>query len=77
MAEAKAILDKVQALKSKSDSAALTKTKGTVSGAFIGAAGGLLIGLSRKYNLVTSAFLGALVGGVVSQLLLPKIEEDV
>jgi hypothetical protein len=38
-------------------------------------AGGLLIGFSRKYNLLSSAFVGALVGGVVSQLLLPKIEE--
>jgi len=76
MAEAKEILDKVKSLKSKSDSMALKKTKGTVSGAFIGMAGGLLVGFSRGYNLVSSAFLGALLGGVVSTLLLPKIDED-
>ena len=75
MAEGKELLDKISELKSKSDSYALKKTKGTITGAFIGMAGGLLIGFSRKYNLLSSAFVGALVGGVVSRLLLPKIEE--
>jgi uncharacterized membrane protein len=75
MAEAKDILDRVKSLKSKSDSMALKKTKGTISGAFIGMAGGLLIGFSRNYNLVSSAFIGALLGGVASSLLLPKIED--
>lgn len=75
MAEAKEILDKVKDLKSKSDSMALKKTKGTVTGAFIGMAGGLLIGFTRNYNLISSAFVGALLGGVVSQLLLPKTDD--
>ena len=75
MAEAKDILDKVKLLKSNSDSMALKKTKGTIVGAFIGMGGGLLIGYSRKYNLLSSAFVGALLGGVISQLLLPKIED--
>lgn len=76
MPEAKEILDKVKDLKSKSDSMALKKTRGTITGAFIGMAGGLLVGLSRNYNLISSAFIGAVLGGVVSQLLLPKLEED-
>jgi len=76
MAEAKEILDKVKDLKSKSDSMALKKTKGTVTGAFIGVAGGLLIGFTRGYNLISSAFVGALIGGVVSQLLLPKTDDE-
>jgi outer membrane lipoprotein SlyB len=75
MSEAKEIIDKVKSLKMKSDSAALKKTKGTVVGGFIGMAGGLLIGYSRGYNLISSAFVGALLGGVVSNLLLPKIDE--
>jgi hypothetical protein len=75
MAEAKEILDRVKDLKSKSDSMALKKTKGTITGSFIGVAGGLLIGISRGYNLVSSAFVGALVGGVVSNLLLPKMDD--
>jgi hypothetical protein len=75
MAEAKEILDRVKDLKSKSDSMALKKTKGTITGAFIGMAGGLLIGFTRNYNLISSAFVGALLGGVVSQLLLPKTDD--
>jgi hypothetical protein len=75
MAEAKDILDKLKLLKSNSDSMALKKTKGTIVGAFIGMGGGLLIGYSRKYNLLSSAFIGALLGGVISQLLLPKIDD--
>lgn len=75
MAEAKEILDKVKILKSNSDSMALKKTKGTIVGAFIGMGGGLLIGYSRSYNLVSSAFVGALLGGIVSHLLLPKLED--
>lgn len=76
MAEAKELLDKVKNMKSRSDSMALKKTKGTVAGAFIGMGGGLLIGFSRGYNLLSSAFIGAVIGGLVSNLLLPKIEEE-
>ena len=76
MSEAKEILDKVKMLKSKSDSMALKKTKGTVTGALIGMGGGLLIGFSRGYSLVSSAFVGALLGGIVSQILLPKLDEN-
>jgi hypothetical protein len=54
---------------------ALKKTKGTVTGGFIGMGVGLLYGYTKQYNLVSSAFIGAIIGGVVSQLILPKIEE--
>ena len=76
MAEAKDILDKVKDLKSKSDSMALKKTKGTITGAFIGVAGGLSIGMAKNYNLISSAFVGALIGGVVSNILLPKLDDE-
>jgi uncharacterized membrane protein len=76
MAEAKDILNKIKELKSKSDSEVLKRTKGTVTGAFIGMAGGLLIGLNRRYNLLSSAFIGAIIGGMVSHLILPKVNED-
>lgn len=76
MAEAKELIDKLKNMKSKSDSMALKKTKGTVAGAFIGMGGGLLIGFSRGYNLLSSAFIGAIIGGLVSNLLLPKIDEE-
>lgn len=76
MAEAKDILDKVKNLKSNSDSMALKKMKGTVSGALVGMGGGLLIGFTRGYSLVSSAFVGALIGGLISQLLLPKLDDN-
>ena len=41
----------------------------------LGMGGGLLVGYSRKYNLLSSAFIGALLGGVISLLLLPKIDD--
>lgn len=76
MAEAKDIINRIKELKSKSDSDVLKKTKGTISGAFIGMAGGLLIGLSRKYNLISSAMVGALIGGIASHIILPKLNDD-
>jgi len=76
MAEAKDILDKVKQLKSNSVGMALKKMKGPFSGALIGMGGGLLIGFTRGYNLVSSAFVGALLGGVISQVLLPKLNDD-
>ena len=63
MPDAKTILDKVKSLKSNSDSMALKKTKGTINGALIGMAGGLLLVYTRKYNLVTSAFFGCGIRG--------------
>jgi hypothetical protein len=76
MGEAKQILDRIKDLKSKSDSDVLKRTKGTISGAFIGMAGGLILGLSRRYNLFGSALIGAFVGGIVSHLILPKLSSD-
>lgn len=76
MAEGKDIINRIKELKSKSDSDVLKKTKGTISGAFIGMAGGLLIGLSRRYNLISSAMVGALIGGIASHIILPKLNDD-
>lgn len=75
MAEARDLIEKVKDLKSKSDSMATKRMKGTVSGGFIGMGVGLLYGFAKNYNLVSSAFLGAILGGVVSHLILPKNEE--
>ena len=76
MAEARALIDKVKELKSKSDSMAVKRTRGTVSGGFIGMGLGLLYGFAKGYNLVSSAFLGALLGGTISHLVLPKTDEE-
>ncbi len=73
MTDAKQIMDRVRDL--KSDSMAMKKTKGTITGGFIGMGVGLLYGVAKSHNLISSAFLGAILGGLVSQLILPKVEE--
>lgn len=75
MAEAKDILEKVKSLKSTSESLTIKRNKGVVNGAFIGMAGGLLVGFTRNYNLVSSAIVGSLLGAIVTYLVLPKNEE--
>jgi hypothetical protein len=75
MAEAKEILDKLTDLKSTSNSLEMKRRKGTINGALIGMAGGLLIGFTRNYNLVSSAVVGALLGGLVATVILPKNDD--
>jgi uncharacterized membrane protein len=75
MANANDILDKLKNIKSDSESLSSKRTKATAGGAMLGAAGGVLLGLSRNYNLLTSAVVGAIIGGMISHLILPKIEE--
>jgi hypothetical protein len=75
MAEASEIMDKVRSLKSN-DSMTMKKNKGTVTGSLIGMATGLLYGLTKNYNLISSAIVGAVVGGVAAYILLPSVEPD-
>jgi hypothetical protein len=75
MADANDILDKLKNIKSNSQSLSAKRTKATAGGAMLGAAGGVLLGISRSYNLLTSAVVGAMVGGMMAHLILPKIEE--
>ena len=76
MSEARNIIDNVKNLKSQSDSLSLKKTKGTITGGFIGMGVGLLYGYTKQYNLISSAFVGAIIGGVLTQLILTKIDEN-
>ena len=75
MAEAKQILDKLKDLKSTSNSLEMKRRKGTINGALIGMAGGLLVGLTHNYNLISSAVVGALLGGLIATVILPKNDE--
>jgi hypothetical protein len=75
MAEAKEILDKLKNLKSTSTSMEMKRRKGLINGGLIGMAGGVLIGLTRNYNLVSSAVVGALIGGLVTSVILPKSDD--
>ena len=75
MSEAKEILDKLKSLKSTSTSMEMKRRKGLINGGLIGLAGGILIGLTRNYNLVSSAVVGALIGGLVTSVILPKSDD--
>jgi hypothetical protein len=75
MSEAKEILDKLKNLKSTSTSMDMKRRKGLINGGLIGMAGGVLVGLTRNYNLVSSAVVGALIGGLVTSVILPKSDD--
>ena len=75
MSEARNIIENVKNLKT-TDSMSLKKTKGTISGGFIGMGVGLLYGFTKGYNLVSSAFVGAIIGGILTQIILPKIDNN-
>lgn len=70
------IFDKLKTLKEKSDSSTITRSKATMTGSVIGMAGGALISLTKGYPLLTSVFVGAIMGGLVTHLLLPSIDDD-
>jgi uncharacterized membrane protein len=75
MQNAKELLDKVNSFKMNAKSLKNEKTKGIISGTFIGMGGGLLLGMAKNYNLVNSAIVGALFGALITQILLPKNDE--
>lgn len=75
MAEAKELLDKLKSIKSK-DPEKSSRSKGTMNGALIGAAGGLLVGLNKGYSLIPSGIVGAVLGGLVAYILLPKEQTE-
>lgn len=76
MSNPREIISKVKSLKTNSDSMAMKKNKGTVTGSLIGMGVGALYGLVRNYNLISSAFLGAVLGGLAAHLLLPNLGTD-
>lgn len=76
MQYAKEILDRVNSVKMNAKTMKNEKNKGIISGTFIGMGGGLLLGMARQYNLVSSAIVGALFGALIVQVLLPKNEEN-
>jgi hypothetical protein len=70
---AKNFLNKVSEDKKKDANAIINDlTKGTMTGAAIGAGIGLYIGFGRQKNLLMSGFLGAILGGAVSRIFIVK-----
>jgi len=72
---AKSFLNSVGDMKGKSkdtNNVITETTKGTMVGATIGAGIGLFIGFSKEKNLLMSAFIGAIIGGGISRVLITK-----
>jgi hypothetical protein len=70
---AKKFLNTVSETKTKDTTTILNDlTKGTMTGAAIGAGVGIYIGFSRDKNLLLTGFLGALLGGVISRIFIVK-----
>ena len=44
-------------------------SEGTITGAIIGTVGGVLFGVYQKKNLYLTGFVGMLIGGVVSKVI--------
>lgn len=73
MSYGKDMLDKLNFNKNRDgNKLILEKTKGTFTGGAIGLIVGLYIGHSRNYNLLTSAFIGASLGGLITNFLINK-----
>jgi hypothetical protein len=66
MENAKNYLEKAKSIRSTN---LFDKTKGTLTSSAIGAGVGILIGYSRGYNILFSAFIGGALGGLTSYLL--------
>lgn len=56
--------------------ALMTKTKGTVQGAFTGLVGGVMFGYFKKKNIYTTGFVGLLIGGLISAIMIGKFSEN-
>ena len=70
---AKNFLNVVSDTKSKDTNTIINDlTKGTMTGAALGAGVGLFIGFGREKNLLLSGFLGALLGGAISRIFINK-----
>jgi hypothetical protein len=54
----------------------LTKTKGTVQGAFTGLVAGVMFGYFKEKNIYTTGFVGLLIGGVISAIMIGKFSKQ-
>lgn len=70
------VISKIKSLKSESEGSVFKRNQGVMTGALIGAAGGVLFGLAKSYSLIGSGMTGALLGALTAFLILPKPETE-
>lgn len=70
---AKNFINTIKEEKSKDTTTILNDlTKGTMTGAAIGAGIGIYIGFSKNKSLLMTGFLGAILGGAISRIFIVK-----
>jgi len=54
----------------------LAKTSGTIQGAFTGLVGGVMFGYFKDKNIYTTGFVGLLIGGTISAIMVGKFSKE-
>ena len=54
----------------------LSKTSGTIQGAFTGLVGGVMFGYFKDKNIYTTGFVGLLIGGTISAIMVGKFSKE-
>ena len=54
----------------------LSKTSGTIQGAFTGLVGGVMFGYFKDKNIYTTGFVGLLIGGTISAIMVGKFTKE-
>lgn len=54
----------------------MARTKGTVQGAFTGLVGGVMFGYFKGKNIYTTGFVGLLIGGTISAIMIGNFSKE-
>jgi len=54
----------------------LSRTSGTIQGAFTGLVGGVMFGYFKDKNIYTTGFVGLLIGGTISAIMVDKFSKE-
>jgi len=54
----------------------LERTSGTIQGAFTGLVGGVMFGYFKDKNIYTTGFVGLLIGGTISAIMVGKFSKE-
>jgi hypothetical protein len=54
----------------------LARTSGTIQGAFTGLVGGVMFGYFKDKNIYTTGFVGLLIGGTISAIMVGKFSKE-
>ena len=54
----------------------LSRTSGTIQGAFTGLVGGVMFGYFKDKNIYTTGFVGLLIGGTISAIMVGNFSKD-